>query len=103
MLLKNTLLSASCRLFVACSWLALFGGGAHASEWNAINSPARLEPDFVASFDRMPLESKVPLERMPYADTYWPTNRGSIAYRWNSKDPIFAWRDPHEIAPLASF
>jgi hypothetical protein len=75
------------------------------------NNPSRLEGDFQfrfkrlfdRHFDRLPLEKMVTPQHMPYADTYWPANRGGIAYRWNSKDPLFAWQDPHIKADPAIF
>ncbi len=31
----------------------------------------------------------------PWADSYWPSNRGGIAFRWNSQDPLLQkWANP---------
>ncbi|MGK5084344.1 hypothetical protein WDW37_13690 [Bdellovibrionota bacterium FG-1] len=68
-----------------------------------MNSPVRLGAGFSPRFADLPLQSMVPVEHMPWADTYWPADRGGIAYRWNSKDPAFAWTDPHLRASDAIF
>src|SRR5580693_4113627 len=91
MIRKSVVLSAS---FVICL-------SAHASSWDPKNAPEMLEQGFTHYFDetgtRIPFESHVPTFAMPYADTYWPANRGGIAYRWNESDPRFAWVDPYMI------
>jgi hypothetical protein len=67
--------------------------------WDGVNSPTRMEQGFSANFNQLPLSREVTRDRMPWSDTYWPANRGGIAYRWNSKDPSFAWQDPRVKMP----
>lgn len=49
-------------------------------EWNAANNPTRLEANYVATFSKLPLDSK--LQKRPWSDTYWPSKKGGIAARW---------------------
>lgn len=83
--------------------ISTFSEPGRAAGWDDVNSPNRLERDFVTSFDVFPLSATVPTQRLPWADTYWPSNRGGIAYRWNSRDPLFQWSDPHFRASDALF
>ncbi len=53
---------------------------------------------FVAQLQGLPLSGRLPDSALPYSDTYWPLNRGSIAYRWNSSDPRFHWTSPRRRA-----
>jgi hypothetical protein len=67
------------------------------------NAPTRLESDFNYSFDAAPREARVPDEMMPFGDTYWPSNRGGIAFRWNQKDRAHQWIDPYLVEIAMSF
>jgi hypothetical protein len=65
--------------------------------WDPVNAPTRLDPGFSPYFDetglRVPMTAHVPNSAMPYADTYWPSNRGGIAYRWNQGP----WINPYLV------
>ncbi len=72
----------------------LLGGAiAHAEEWNTWNNPNNFNRDWhpvnvVASggyetkLGKLPTDGRLPLEKTPWSDSYWPKNRGSFAYRW---------------------
>jgi hypothetical protein len=66
--------------------------------WDKVNAPQRLmllNGQFDQRFDetgkRVPFSARLPDSRIPYADTYWPSNRGGIAYRWNASN----WLNPY--------
>lgn len=74
-------------------------GRANGDSWDSANHPAHLlGRNFEQRIGQLPSSGRVTEEDTPYSDTYWPRNRGSIAYRWNSSDPIFRWQDPHRRA-----
>lgn len=50
--------------------------------WNGRNSPQRLQYDLVNDFYALPREGKA--KKTPWTDTYWPSNKGGIANRWNA-------------------
>lgn len=83
--------------------LSGFALTAHAGKWDDANSPTRLDSQFNYRFSDFPAEARVAPKNMPWADTYWPMNRGGIAARWNSKDPTYGWRPPHIKSTLAMF
>lgn len=59
------------------------------------NRPSNiLTGSFIERLQDLPTQGQVPAGRIPYSDTYWPLNRGSIAYRWNASDPRFHWTSP---------
>ncbi|MFP5386356.1 MAG: hypothetical protein ACLGHN_09780 [Bacteriovoracia bacterium] len=41
----------------------------------------------VKHFDSLPLAGKLNDDRLGWSETYWPSNKGGIAYRWNHPDP----------------
>jgi hypothetical protein len=71
--------------------------------WDPVNAPNRLQPNFSPYFGfyvdssgnraEVPKTSHVPTAMMPYDDTYWPSNRGGIANRWNASP----WTNPYLI------
>lgn len=49
--------------------------------WDAENDPKLLKDHYEVRFTKLPLAAE--LERKPWTDTYWPSNQGGIANRWN--------------------
>lgn len=64
---------------------------AFAARYNKGNDPKLFNPvvstPITTSFASLPLEAKLKNISMAWSETYWPSNVGGIAYRWNSKDP----------------
>lgn len=75
-------------LFLAGLCLA---GTASAEKWNKGNNPmyfnAIAKIKFTPAFHNLPLEAKLQDERLAWSETFWPSNLGGIAYRWNHPDP----------------
>lgn len=61
-----------------------------ASPWNRANNPDIFNPiaknKLSHSFHDLPLSGSIEDNRFGWSETYWPSNRGGIAYRWNSKN-----------------
>ncbi len=58
--------------------------------FNTLNKPSQMDYSYltgkrgyVANFAQLPLKGK--LEETPWSDTYYPTYKGGITYRWNSR------------------
>lgn len=75
---------------VVLASLALVGS-AHAAKWNKSNNPnyfnAIAKQKMNARLVELPLSASVEDTRMGWSDSYWPSNLGGIAYRWNSPNP----------------
>ncbi len=75
-------------LFVAGVTLA---STAMAAKWDKANNPfyfnAIAKVKFSASFNQLPLEARLRDDRMGWSETFWPSNLGGIAYRWNHPNP----------------
>lgn len=65
-----------------------------ASRWNKMNDPRLfnfvLKQTELIRFDfySLPLAAKLQDERLGWSETFWPSNKGGIAYRWNSPNPM---------------
>lgn len=64
---------------------------AFAEKWNSANHPGNFNPiaknKISYSFASLPLEAKLKDDRFGWSETYWPSNMGGIAYRWNHPNP----------------
>src|SRR4051812_29290585 len=64
---------------------------AHAAKWDKANNPNYFngvaKSKMEASFASLPLVGKLKDNRLGWSDSYWPSYKGGIAYRWNHPDP----------------
>src|SRR4051812_31458304 len=52
-------------------------------------------PGYNPQFSAAPAQAQLPDAKIPWDETYWPTVKGGIAYRWNSPDPqILKFKSP---------
>jgi Transglutaminase elicitor len=62
-------------------------GGAYAERWDRSNNPEYFNSiaknKMVLSFVDLPLKGELEDSRLGWSETYWPSNLGGIAYRWN--------------------
>lgn len=76
--------------FIALS--VLFVSLAHAERWDANNHPNHFNKitgtPTIVNYDLLPLVGKLDDERLGWSETYWPANKGGIAYRWNHPNPM---------------
>jgi hypothetical protein len=73
---------------------ALGASSANASQWNLANNPENFntktntddfnwhQAQYSYQFSALPVEGVVPNENIPWGDSYWPMQRGGMAYRW---------------------
>jgi hypothetical protein len=69
----------------------LIAASAHAEKWDKSNNPSYF--NIVAGgkmkmeLGSLPLQAKLKDDRLGWSETFWPSNMGGIAYRWNSSNP----------------
>lgn len=73
-------------------FIALFSvAQVHAKKWNSSNNPHFFNPvmknGVVTKLNELPLKAQLTDVRYGWSDSYWPSNLGGIAYRWNHPDP----------------
>lgn len=76
-LLLASMMIASCTAFAE-----LYDGGSHPANFSRI---AGMTP--ITAFDMLPRQGRLSDDRLAWSETYWPSNKGGIAYRWNHPDP----------------
>jgi Transglutaminase elicitor len=60
----------------------LFDSSSHPSNFSRM---AGIRP--LTNFAILPVSGKLSDDRLAWSETYWPSNKGGIAYRWNHPDP----------------
>jgi hypothetical protein len=64
---------------------------AYAAKWDKSNNPNYFNPvakiKMNAALTDLPLKADLLDTRFGWSETYWPSNVGGIAYRWNSTNP----------------
>jgi len=50
--------------------------------WDVFNDPGLIKTDYLRTWDALPLQGGLEAAQAPWSDSYWPDNRGGIAYRW---------------------
>ena len=76
--------------FVVITALAITGS-AFAAKWDKANNPDYFnvvaKNKMNSNFSELPLSAKLKDDRLGWSDSYWPSNLGGIAYRWNHPTP----------------
>lgn len=77
--------------FIVPFGLLVLATVAHAEKFDSANNPANfnkiLGTQVVSKFDLLPLSGKLGDDRIGWSETYWPANKGGVAYRWSHPDP----------------
>lgn len=79
-----------------------------AERWDFNNDPVYfnkiIDTSIISQFDLLPLEGKLDDERLGWSETYWPSNKGGIAFRWNHPEPMpfrYAFHTKEEIKKMS--
>jgi hypothetical protein len=64
------------------AWAELYDSHNHPSNFSRLMG-ARL----ILGFSSLPTSGKLADDRLGWSESYWPSNLGGIAYRWNHPDP----------------
>ena len=71
--------------------ISLASNFALAAKWDKVNNPSFF--NVIANspmrfdFTALPLAATLKDDRLGWSETYWPSNKGGIAYRWSSPNP----------------
>lgn len=60
----------------------LYDGGSHPANFTRIAGM-----NIFTNFSMLPKAGKLADDRLGWSETYWPSNKGGVAYRWNHPDP----------------
>jgi hypothetical protein len=79
----------------------LLSVSAHSERWNKTNNPFNFNSivgvSMKTEFHALPPVGKLSDIRLGWSETYWPSNLGGIAYRWNSPAPMpFNYTSPQK-------
>lgn len=73
------------------SFATLLPLAAHADRFEAGNSPVFFKKisgtELITTYKQLPMNGNQLDDRYGWSETYWPSNVGGIAYRWNSPNP----------------
>lgn len=77
------------RLAVLSVAVVLTTASAFAASWDGNNNPSKLKfmtgKNTVTRFSALPLRAELSNTHYIWSDTFWPANKGGIAYRWNAE------------------
>lgn len=78
------------KTFMALTILTVTSTG-FAARFSGNNDPRMFNPVAASpmnlEFSALPLDGKLQDSTLGWSETYWPSNKGGIAYRWNAKNP----------------
>ncbi len=71
--------------------MILIAANAFAGRWDGASSPHNMtriaKGPMITSYDDLPTAATLSDNRYAWSETYWPSNKGGIAFRWNHPDP----------------
>jgi hypothetical protein len=71
--------------------LLLLTTSVYAERFNAANGPANFNKivgtQMIMNFQMLPMSGRLNDDRLGWSETYWPSNKGGIAYRWSHPNP----------------
>ena len=77
--------------FIVLISLMLADPVAYAERYNSANHPNNFSRiagiNLILKFDSLPSEGKLSDSRLGWSESYWPSNKGGITYRWNHPEP----------------
>jgi hypothetical protein len=78
----KSLFLASMMIVSSTAFAELYDSGSHPANFSRI---AGISP--VLNFNALPKVGKLADDRLAWSETYWPSNVGGVAYRWNHPTP----------------
>lgn len=64
------------------TWAEVYDGSSHPNNFRRIAGI-----NLILNFDSLPSMGKLADDRLAWSETYWPSNKGGVAYRWNHPSP----------------
>ncbi len=69
-------------LFSNSTFAEPYDGGSHPANFTRIAGIG-----IITKFSALPKSGRIADDRLGWSETYWPSNKGGVAYRWNHPDP----------------
>lgn len=66
----------------------------HGIYWNQSNDPANFKSNYEYRFSSLPMEGTLTKEKTPWSETYWPSLKGTIAFRWQTNEKVTDYTPP---------
>lgn len=79
----KSLFLASMMIVSSTAFAELYDGGSHPANFTRIAGGISI----TTNFNQLPKVGKLSDDRLGWSETYWPSNKGGVAYRWNHPDP----------------
>jgi hypothetical protein len=79
----KSLFLASMMIVSSTAFAELYDGSAHPSNFTRLAGGVNL----TLNYNALPKSGKLNDDRLGWSETYWPSNKGGVAYRWNHPDP----------------
>lgn len=64
------------------TWAEVYDGSSHPNNFRRIAGI-----NLILNFDSLPAMGKLADDRLGWSESYWPSNKGGVAYRWNHPSP----------------
>lgn len=79
----KSLFLASMMIVSSTAFAELYDGGSHPANFTRLAGGISI----ITNFNTLPKKGKISDDRLGWSETYWPSNKGGVAYRWNHPDP----------------
>jgi Transglutaminase elicitor len=79
----KSLLLASMMIVSSTAFAELYDGGSHPANFTRLAGGIQI----ITNFKNLPKTGKLSDDRLGWSESYWPSNKGGVAYRWNHPDP----------------
>jgi hypothetical protein len=73
---------ASMMIASSTAMAELYDSGSHPANFNRIAGM-----NIISDYQALPKSGKLSDDRLGWSESYWPSNKGGIAYRWNHPNP----------------
>ena len=69
-------------LAIPPSWAEVYDGSSHPNNFRRIAGI-----NLILNYNALPKMGKLSDDRLGWSESYWPSNKGGVAYRWNHPNP----------------
>lgn len=81
--MKSLFLASMMIVSSSSAFAELYDGGSHPANFTRLAGGIQI----ITNFSSLPKVGKISDDRLGWSESYWPSNKGGIAYRWNHPNP----------------
>lgn len=75
--------------------ISLFSTLTIAEPWDRFSDPEKMgQGRYLYELEKLPKKGELSNEKMPWSETYFPSFKGGIAFRWQDNEPRETWKYP---------